>query len=86
MKKHPYYLILILLTACTTRDSGCGGAPNSDGAEEAVKRRYGTDVTCIADDESTYTCSDDTEQKLYRCADSAAAKGKIKCIPWFPTE
>lgn len=80
-------LALSLLVGCVTRDSGCGnGGVNSDTAEEQVSKRYGVPVACIKDDEDTYSCSTLDEKRMFRCAESSAARDSIKCIPWFPLE
>jgi hypothetical protein len=84
--KKLWIIVLTIASGCATRDSGCG-ATSSEGAEAAIMRRYKVDVTCLLDDaDGQYLCADEKNNKLYRCAESAAAQDKIKCIPWFPTE
>lgn len=81
--------IILILSACgTTRDSGCGGRNNTDTAETHLRAKTGATYTCITDgDDGEYLCSPEGGDGVnYRCADSASASSKIKCIRWFPTE
>lgn len=80
---------LLLLVACgTTRDGGCT-SNNTTTAERYLQKVESTPYTCITDgDDGEYLCSPSTgvDKPNYRCADSAAATDKVKCIRWFPTE
>jgi hypothetical protein len=86
MKKLYLPLFALLLACGPVRDSGCGGNVNSDDVEKTVGELFRTEVGCIKDDENTYTCTDAKAEKMYRCAESASASAKVKCIPWFPLE
>jgi hypothetical protein len=92
MKNRSYYLILLLIAACTTKDTGGCSGVDSGTAEGEIKRTYGVEVTCIVEDgeDDQFLCaSRGTEvgaEKLFRCAKSAQSDRNIKCIPWFSTE
>lgn len=79
-------ILIVLFAGCVTHDSGCGSGINSETAEKQVSKAYGKSVVCIKDDEHTFSCASESEQRMYRCAESSSAKGNIKCIPWFPLE
>lgn len=86
MKKIYLFLFTLLVACGPTHDNGCGGSLSSNEVEEVVGKQFRAKVTCISDDENTYTCTDAEAKLMYRCADSAVSLAKVKCIPWFPLE